>query len=759
MDLDFFKDSLDLEILKLDEFQKVFVKNDSQILSVLANAGSGKTHSSIVKVLNNIINKDLCPSDIVCISYTNKASKVLRDRYTNFFVKNSSLSKKEISLEIGCPWMSTIHSFCFNLLNKKLKSFDSTWSFSILNDNKSLKVLSSSFKDVFKEFFDLDITLESNVAFALYHLVTDIGNCNEYGMFVKLNISEDFSLTEVKEDLDLDRIDFMYCVNNGNFNNSYSSKEECIKNQITSYVSRLENILVSSKKIPEFILNRLNQITLKRFLSSLISNYLKSKFLNRGLSFIDIIYLTFEYNLKYKSLGENFKLAIIDEAQDIDYVNFFMFKTLFDYFKCKLIFVGDPKQSLYAFRFADPYILDRLPSFFNDNVVEVLYLLSNYRSNENLVEFANKFSDNLSNYFSVKNSHSVKPKSKNVFSFRSFEKIDLELEYITSDILIKKERYGSFKNIVCLSRTNQNLLELEPFLIKKRIPYRIKYDANSLVNQSSFKFIYSLYCVLSNNRDIDSFLDLLEFIKGVGDKSLSKIKSIFNLRYLNKGVLDKDFLFEITSSLKLNSIIGFTNTYLFSLNSYFKSYEFSVLGLNKLIFENLINNFSYLSYNDDGSLKYINLDNSLGSVSINFFQFQKAISTMSSLYDSYLTDVFFNNLSEIERFFEVLSSLSSTQIDKESDDRDSILVSTVHGFKGLESECVYYFMASSLSAFIKSDTLNDLCVMYVASTRAISEFILTYSLMLRSYDKTLRKAILNPYVSMYLEGVKSSIKS
>ncbi len=746
------------EFSKLDDFQKQYVEKDFNIHKVLANAGSGKTHSSIIKVLDYIINRNINPKDIVCISYTNKSAKILRDRYTNFFFNaygcESLDEKEEILKDLKTPWMSTIHSFCFNLINNKLKYYNKNSSFSILNDNKSCRVLREVLINMIKRNLGIEVSLESTVVYGIYSLIMDIGNANEYCYFINLDLNEDFTINKIDEEIDLSLIEDSYSINNLKFKNEFVSIEKTLEEKIKQYAKRFTSVLENSKKLSNYSLD-LNEKTSINFLSETICEFFKSKLQTHLLSYIDIIFISFIYNRKYKTLGKHFKIALIDEAQDIDYVNFGVFKGLVNFFDCKLILVGDPKQSLYSFRFADPNIIDKLESFFPNKDVQKSYLLSNYRSTQNLVTLSNMFSYNLKEYFDVKDSIAIKPKKSSVFFYKGFEKIDMELDYLANDILLKKEKHREFKNIVLLARTNQNLSELEPFLIKKRIPYKIKYDSHSLMNLSSFKFIYSLYCVIINTKDIDSFLELLEFIKGVGEKSLSKIKHLFITKYLNKGVLNENFINELKFSLKIPNIEEFYKWFLLDIWNFFQSAEFFTVDLNKRIFEILITRFNHLEYTEDNSVKYkFNNDIDL-SISLNFFQIQKAVHTMNSIYESYNTDLFFRNLLEIERFYEVFNSLSSSQVDKDSVNKDCVLLSTVHGFKGLEADCVYLFMSSSLSPFTKSDALNDMCVMYVASTRAKNEFIMTDSLMLKTYNGSLRKGIKNPFLNIYIEGVKN----
>ncbi len=93
-----------------------------------------------------------------------------------------------------------------------------------------------------------------------------------------------------------------------------------------------------------------------------------------------------------KRLQERYKAVIIDEFQDTDPVQWSIFETLF--FKepeklSTLYLVGDPKQSIYAFRRADVYLYLRAASLLGEE--SIAYLDTNFRSHPFLVDALNAF--------------------------------------------------------------------------------------------------------------------------------------------------------------------------------------------------------------------------------------------------------------------------------------------------------------------------------------------------------------------------------
>lgn len=93
-----------------------------------------------------------------------------------------------------------------------------------------------------------------------------------------------------------------------------------------------------------------------------------------------------------KKVQERYKAVIIDEFQDTDPTQWNIFETLFlkaEHKLSTLYLVGDPKQSIYAFRRADVYLYLRAASLLGEQALA--HLNTNFRSHPRLVDALNKF--------------------------------------------------------------------------------------------------------------------------------------------------------------------------------------------------------------------------------------------------------------------------------------------------------------------------------------------------------------------------------
>jgi exodeoxyribonuclease V beta subunit len=95
-------------------------------------------------------------------------------------------------------------------------------------------------------------------------------------------------------------------------------------------------------------------------------------------------------------IRQRFKVVMIDEFQDTDPVQYYIFNTVFNHPEALMLVVGDPKQSIYSFRGADIYSYLGAVKKISDT--DVYSLTRNYRSSQQLLDsFNNLF--NHSNPF------------------------------------------------------------------------------------------------------------------------------------------------------------------------------------------------------------------------------------------------------------------------------------------------------------------------------------------------------------------------
>lgn len=104
---------------------------------VLAGAGTGKTRVIIHRIAN-LIQKGINPSEIVAVTFTNKAANEMKERL------NTLLGTKGG----GASFVGTFHSFCMRLLKKYAHYVDRTANFTIQDMSGQQSVLRQTLKEL-----------------------------------------------------------------------------------------------------------------------------------------------------------------------------------------------------------------------------------------------------------------------------------------------------------------------------------------------------------------------------------------------------------------------------------------------------------------------------------------------------------------------------------------------------------------------------------------------------------------------------------
>lgn len=276
-----------------------------------------------------------------------------------------------------------------------------------------------------------------------------------------------------------------------------------------------------------------------------------------------------------KKIQDKYKAAIIDEFQDTDPLQWTIFYTLF--FKNRrsfpLFLVGDPKQSIYAFRNADlPTYLEASKVFSSE---EHLSLDVNYRSEPGLIDALNGlFSASLEwlsedgdlVYTNVKANPSASNTDfgdgygsvhifgvEELFKERQIPSKQIEEEFlfpfIAQEILKLRGQKVNLKNIAILIRDRFQGGRIESFLKKMNIPC-LATSSSSLVETPAFNFLKILIKVMDRLDDLSLVKQLLAHpMMGfshidlkIDQKSEKVIEVIFKLKMLSKIYFEKGFL-------------------------------------------------------------------------------------------------------------------------------------------------------------------------------------------------------------------------
>lgn len=351
----------------LNEEQKKAVESTEGYIRVSSSAGTGKT-TTIVKRFINILQKhpDVKPSDILCVTFTNKAAEEMSSRI------RKELNSKDAQLNI-----MTFHSLCLDIIESCIQDIGMPATYSInMSDAVSL-VLDTIMKyGTEDDLSDMEKATEASGYIARYIQGIERG----YRDLEDNEVSEDTDnyvgyMLQSQDDLpvlhSLDEV--LECEHR-----KEERRKEAKKKGEKLGVTKPTNGYVSPT-------------------CSWAQRVLNLKRENGILSFDDMLYLAKYILQNIPEIREQwqsaFKYIMVDEFQDTDFIQFNVIKILAE--GChNLCVVGDVNQSIYSFRNAKPHIFMDFETLLSKDELDHygyknLYLTENYRSGAGILSVAN----------------------------------------------------------------------------------------------------------------------------------------------------------------------------------------------------------------------------------------------------------------------------------------------------------------------------------------------------------------------------------
>ncbi len=265
-----------------------------------------------------------------------------------------------------------------------------------------------------------------------------------------------------------------------------------------------------------------------------------------------------------EQIQNKFQAVIIDEFQDTDKTQWQLFHQLFTPKLQTFCLVGDPKQSIYAFRKADLYTYLSAAKLIGKN--HLRYLNTNYRSSSSLIEVLNKLLTKTKNWMPI-------PELQSYLDVHSVHPINLNLSYVTAPmhLFVAKATYRKRARWPTISTENQQLfafiaqeikqLQIHYHTPKSKIAILVKdrYQAARMVSFLSSQGIAS------------------NFKRGV---ALTQSNAYFGFKEILTAVLDPTDSSKIKTALG-TPIIGWTEQQLI------QDWKHSCFGLAKIHFQAL----------------------------------------------------------------------------------------------------------------------------------------------------------------------------
>jgi len=125
----------------LNEAQSDAVQTISGPVLILAGAGSGKTKTLTHRIAYLIAHESIKPSDILAVTFTNKAAKEMRDRLGTLLGQNAHNRN-------FMPWMGTFHGICVRMLRVDGKAIGISSNFVIYDEDDRQGLVKQAMKQL-----------------------------------------------------------------------------------------------------------------------------------------------------------------------------------------------------------------------------------------------------------------------------------------------------------------------------------------------------------------------------------------------------------------------------------------------------------------------------------------------------------------------------------------------------------------------------------------------------------------------------------
>lgn len=139
--------------------QQQAIEEKGRNILVAAGAGSGKTAVLVERIINKVINEKLDIDKILVVTFTNAAASEMRERILEAIYKkldenpNDEHLKKQIIL-LGKANISTIHSFCLDLIKNNFYQIDISPNFRIGDTTEIDLLKQEAIEDTFDELYE-----------------------------------------------------------------------------------------------------------------------------------------------------------------------------------------------------------------------------------------------------------------------------------------------------------------------------------------------------------------------------------------------------------------------------------------------------------------------------------------------------------------------------------------------------------------------------------------------------------------------------
>ena len=465
---------------------------------------------------------------------------------------------------------------------------------------------------------------------------------------------------------------------------------------ILGYISRAKDAMQSAE---DFLTETEKTFdTRRKIVANIYVEYEKRMKASNALDFDDLIFLTVRLFMEHPDVlrhyQRRFKHVLIDEYQDTNNLQYLLASSLAGGYG-NICVVGDDDQSIYKFRGATiENILNFEEQFPSTKVIR---LEQNYRSTGLILSAAGDVIRNNQGRKGKKLWTDKDPGEKPSLHVVSDERAEAQL--VADTIIAAIAEQGKWSQHAILYRMNAQSNQFETAFKRSGIPYRI-YGGIGFFERAEIKDMLAYLCVIHNPHDNVRLLRIINNpTRGIGQTTISRLTELAS--QYGRSVFE--MIKESHNHEILKNAAGKLHGFADMIDE-FRALVDSV-PLDEL-YDAVIDQTGYVRALEDKNVhENVSRIENVRELKTNIISFMKNSDDVS----------LFGFLSETALF---------TDLDRDDDSTDRVMLMTMHSAKGLEFDTVFLVGAED-GVFPSSRAIGDFSEMeeerrlcYVAMTRA-----------------------------------------
>jgi DNA helicase-2/ATP-dependent DNA helicase PcrA len=359
-------------------------------------------------------------------------------------------------------------------------------------------------------------------------------------------------------------------------------------------ISRAKNELISADDLP--IQTYRDEIVKRVYVE-----YQKRLIASNAVDFDDILLYTarlMEENPPVRDkYAQRFRHVLVDEFQDTNLAQYALVKQLASFHR-NIFCVGDPDQSIYAWRGADWRNVQRFDQDFPD--AHTILLEQNYRSRQNILDAAMGVIDRAHNR-RKKKLFTDRGEGEKIFFYEAPDDYAEAAFVVDAIAQLVASRQFEPGDCAVMYRTNAMSRLLEEAFLQARLPYRLV-GAQRFYGRREVKDVIAFLRLIHNPAD-EASLDRIINVppRGIGEKTLTTLHLIARQNNIQPGYVLMD-LARGAESQYWQSFGGRASISLADFGGMLANWRTAALSLNTAeIFDRVLKDLNFKEYIDDQS--------------------------------------------------------------------------------------------------------------------------------------------------------------